>query len=104
MAAFASFFAGTGGGLAGAEELRRLAERRLSEQAFWTGVAQVCRGRRDTGQALLSWAFQLTPSLRYLPPVRQLARMRNPQRHAAEVLSALVGRLAHTGTPRTGTP
>jgi glycosyltransferase involved in cell wall biosynthesis len=89
-AVFAYFFGEAGARLSDAPKLRRLAEHRLAERAFWTGVAQVCRGNRQTGKDLLALACRLRPHTLYAPPLAQLLRMSDPHRRLASVLSHVV--------------
>lgn len=74
-AAFEAFFAADGKRLVGSDRLHALARRRLAASAFWTGVAQWCRGRRTTGAEVFRFALKLNPNMRFAPPVTHLLRL-----------------------------
>lgn len=73
-AAFDHFFRTSRKLPANAAELRQLAFGKLAEQAYWTGVGQLLRGRTSNGRALLEFATTINPHLYYFPPFRQLLR------------------------------
>jgi glycosyltransferase involved in cell wall biosynthesis len=85
--AFATFFAGPGSALSGADRLHRLAIRRLAEQAFWTGMAQCWRGNRAGGRALLRFAVRLNPRFAMAPPLGHLLRAPGMVRRLGTVVS-----------------
>jgi hypothetical protein len=90
--AFDAFFAGAGAGIENAAALRRLAERRLGDAAFWTGVAQGLRGNRTIGRELRAFAGELNPDTRYWPPFGHQRHLPRPDRKAMAALSDLVRR------------
>ena len=73
-AAFRSFFSGAGSALPDASQLGRRALRNLADQAFWSGIAQICLGYARLGFTLLKFSFKLAPINAYLPPVSYLLR------------------------------
>ena len=88
---FDIFFANDGKRLADAKELHALAKRRLAAAAFWTGVAQWCRGDRATGAEILRFGLALNPRMKALPPFGHLLRLERP--HAK--LRSVVGDAMH---------
>jgi glycosyltransferase involved in cell wall biosynthesis len=85
--AFATFFAGPGSALSGADRLHRVATRRLAEQAFWTGMAQCWRGNRVGARALLRFALRLNPRLAMAPPLGHLLRVPGVARRLSAVVA-----------------
>ena len=61
-AAFDSFFSEYELLLPDGQQLRLLAKRRLGEAAFWTAVAQCCRGNFETGFDVFRFAWDLNPT------------------------------------------
>jgi glycosyltransferase involved in cell wall biosynthesis len=90
--AFDAFFDGAGAGVENAATLRRLAERRLGDAAFWTGVAQALRGNRAVGRELRAFAAVLNPDTRYWPPFGHLKHLARPDRKAVAALSDFMRR------------
>ena len=84
---FEIFFANDGRRIDDADELHALARRRLAAAAFWTGVAQWCRGDRATGAEVLRLGLSLDPRMRLAPPVSQLLRLESPHRKLWSVLA-----------------
>lgn len=72
-AAVESFFDNEGKSLPDAKQLRRLAQRRLSERAYWCGVKALIRGRKESAN-FLKLAVRLEPSAALIPPVGYLTR------------------------------
>ena len=70
--AFDDFFEEYRDTRAGAEAMRGKVHRVLARQAYWSGVARLCKGRVQSGLALLEFAFDLDPRLKYCPPLVQL--------------------------------
>ncbi|MCK0327194.1 hypothetical protein MVT39_25640, partial [Salmonella sp. 15E66] len=68
-AAFQSFFENDGAILTDADVLLRQARNALSERAYWSAVAQLCRGEPEA-MALMRHAIKLRPSTAWLPPLR----------------------------------
>jgi glycosyltransferase involved in cell wall biosynthesis len=69
QAAFDSFFAHEGGSLPDAAELARLVRRRLGEQAYWSGLAQLARGNIRPAAHLARFALSRSPRSAVMPPV-----------------------------------
>ncbi|MFC3694916.1 glycosyltransferase [Chenggangzhangella methanolivorans] len=92
--AFDTFFGSDGRLLEDAEALRALARRRLAAAAFWTGVAQWCRGRRQTGADVLGFGLRLNPAMRTAPPFGHLMRLERVDRRLKSVFSDMIGRRA----------
>lgn len=72
-AAFQSFFESDGAILTDADILLRQARNALSERAYWSAIAQLCRGEPGA-MALMRHAIRLRPSAAWLPPLRYLLR------------------------------
>ena len=72
-AAMNSFFEHEGKGLHDWPRLRWLARRRLSERAYWCGVKELVRRRKDAF-SFFKLAFQLDPRVALIPPLGYLAR------------------------------
>ena len=68
-----SFFEHEGKSLHDWPRLRWLAQRRLSERAYWCGVKALVRGRKDAF-SFFKLAFQLDPRVALIPPLGYLAR------------------------------
>jgi glycosyltransferase involved in cell wall biosynthesis len=75
---FDIFFANDGKRFSDARDLHALAKRRLGAAAFWTGVAQWCRGDRATGAKVLRFGLTLNPRMSALPPFGHLLRLERP--------------------------
>jgi glycosyltransferase involved in cell wall biosynthesis len=73
-AAFDSFFEGPGAAMQEASRLDRLVRRRLAGRAFWTAMAQLARGNRQTAFGLLRLVGQLSPATLVAPPLGPLLR------------------------------
>ncbi len=73
-AAFDSFFDGPGAAMQGASRLDRLVRRRLAGRAFWTALAQLARGNRQTAVSLLRLVGRLSPATLVTPPLGPLLR------------------------------
>ena len=73
-AVFRSFFSGAGSALPDASQLEKGAMCNLSDQAYWSGVAQICLGHARLGFDLFKFSFNLAPINVYLPPVSYLLR------------------------------
>jgi glycosyltransferase involved in cell wall biosynthesis len=73
-AAFDNFFRTKSNLPSDAARLQRLAYRKLAEQAYWTCVGQLMRGKASNARALLQFATDINPHLYYLPPFQQLFR------------------------------
>jgi glycosyltransferase involved in cell wall biosynthesis len=86
-AAFDSFFSGDGARIEGAAGFQRLADNRLGDAAFWTGMAQALRGNAAIGRELFDFAGRLNPRTRYWPPLGHLRYLSRPDRKAAAALS-----------------
>jgi glycosyltransferase involved in cell wall biosynthesis len=89
-AAFDSFFWRVQGSLADGEALQAKANRKLAEQAYWTAIGQLVRGRKSNAVDLLRFATGLSPRLYYFPPFQQLLRTPNLDR----VLASIAGEAA----------
>lgn len=85
--AFETFFGGHGRLLDDWEPLQALARRRLAAAAFWTGVAQWCRGNRATGVELLRFAIEREPEMRFAPPISHLLRLDRLDRRLGSVIA-----------------
>ncbi|MBA8878895.1 glycosyltransferase family 2 protein [Phyllobacterium myrsinacearum] len=72
-AAFRSFFESDGANLANADILFRHARHALNERAYWSAIAQFCRGEPGA-RDLLRHAINLRPSTAFLPPFSYLMR------------------------------
>lgn len=83
-AAFDSFFANEGAGLADHRRLARLARRSLGERAYWSVLAHVARGDLRTARELAGFAFRLAPYAMLLPPVWHLLRRADALERIAE--------------------
>jgi glycosyltransferase involved in cell wall biosynthesis len=84
---FELFFRGAGATLADAPALQRTANRRLADQAFWSAVAQFCRGNRKGADDLIRFVWKLRPQTFMLPPIGHLFRIGNPAQKIRAVLS-----------------
>ena len=73
-ASFDIFFAEYGSKISRHVTLQAQADRTLSEQVFWRGIARICRGQVECGRSLLRFATALNPKLRYLPPLTRIVR------------------------------
>ena len=99
--AFDSFFAEYADRLPDSQKLQALANRSLAERAFWTGLAQLCRGKSEDGRWLLRFAIDHRPRLRYCPPIIHLTRMPGLYNHLRDVLSdSLKSLTAYTSTKK----
>jgi len=86
-AAFKSFFVHEGVGLTEADDLRQQAVRRLSDQAYWSGLSHVFRAHPSIGWALLKYAISKRPLSVVLPPISHLFMMDRPLTRLIEVVS-----------------
>jgi glycosyltransferase involved in cell wall biosynthesis len=75
--AFDSFFQKYDDRVPEYRNLRAQAYRTLATKAYWSGIAQWCRGHRDNGYKLLRFSFELSPKLRYCPPLVALVTTPN---------------------------
>jgi glycosyltransferase involved in cell wall biosynthesis len=96
-AAFDVFFSEHGSNLPEASKLRRAAYTKLADQAYWTAVAQRCRGNATIASDLFNLAWEMRPSTRVVPPIRRLWRIR---RLDSKILSVLVNLLENLREPR----
>ena len=92
-AAFDSFFANDGKLVPGVQQLRRLANSRLGDSAFWTGAAQCARGNFALGRQLLGFANELNPNTRFLPPLGHLSRLNGPGTRAFAAVGDVIKRV-----------
>lgn len=97
-AAFDSFFAAYTNDRPHLQSLQAQAYRILAARAFWTGVAQICRGNGKTGSDLISFATGLNPRLRYRPPLGLIAREPDLYKRLSNVLRDGVKNLLKHGT------
>ncbi|WP_029351183.1 glycosyltransferase family A protein [Bosea sp. 117] len=88
-AAFDSFFANEGAGLADHRRLARRARRSLGERAYWSALAHIARGELRTARELAGLALRLTPDAMLVPPVWHLARRAEAPRRIAETLGLI---------------
>lgn len=70
----------------------------LARQAYWSGLALLCRGEGANGRDLLRFAWELDPALRRWPPFRQLSRIPDLRRKMTSAAGSLAASLFHTGT------
>jgi glycosyltransferase involved in cell wall biosynthesis len=70
--AFQCFFAHEGTLLPDASRLQRLVERNLGARAYWSALAQLCRGQVGIARDLWRFAFRRRPMTALLPPVGYL--------------------------------
>lgn len=98
--AFDTLFSNDGREVPGAEELRRLADRRLGDSAFWTGMSQLVRGNFALARQLFAFANRLNPSTRFLPPLAHLGRISRPDRLAIAAVGDVIRRVGGTVTRR----
>lgn len=92
--AFDRFFDEYAAHLPGADRMRARAEREMAESAFWTGIAQLCEGRFESGRSLMRFATALRPGLRHAPPLSRLLREPALHRHLARLAGSWWSRLA----------
>lgn len=85
--AFDSFFAEYADRFSDSRSLRQQADHAVAETAFWTGMAELSRGRFDSGRRLLRFAIDLRPRLRYWPPVARLLKTPDLNKRAASALA-----------------
>jgi len=97
-AAFRSFFENDGAILTDADVLLRQARNALSERAYWSAVAQLCRGEPEA-MALMRHAIKLRPSAAWLPPLRYLLRRSDASALIGRSVKALGRRLGTSTTP-----
>ncbi|MFO1431848.1 MAG: glycosyltransferase family A protein [Candidatus Competibacteraceae bacterium] len=86
-AAFDAFFAEYADRLPNARQLQAQANRNMAEDAFWTAIGLICRGKGNSGRKLLRFAIDLQPSLRYWPPIARLARIPDLYKKVAAAFS-----------------
>lgn len=97
-AAFQSFFENDGAILTDAEARLQQARDALSERAYWSAIAQLCRG--DPGAvALMRHAIRLRPSAAWLPPFRYLLTRSDASALIGRSVKALGRRLGTSMTP-----
>lgn len=89
--AFDSFFAEYANHLPSAGILQAQSDRVLAESAFWTGIAQLCRGNVSGGRWLLGFAINLRPSLRFWPPIMRVAQKPDMYKHVRSVFRDSLG-------------
>ncbi len=94
-AAFSSFFHGAGAHLDNSEELLRIARRALSDRAYWSAIAQLCRGERGW-RDLLVRAVRLHPAAALVPPFGYLWQRADASSLVKASLAALTRRVART--------
>jgi GT2 family glycosyltransferase len=80
--AFDSFFEECSGCLSNVHTLRTQAAHNLALEAFRSGIGFLRRGRLRIGFELLRWSMDLSPRLRYLPPLWQLLKIPGPEGRA----------------------
>jgi glycosyltransferase involved in cell wall biosynthesis len=90
-AAFESFFRQEGHDLPDGAALYRMARHRLAERAFWTAMAQSCRGNWRTGRRLFRLVRELDPSTSFLPLLGHLVRTRRIDRRVLAVVGDVFG-------------
>jgi glycosyltransferase involved in cell wall biosynthesis len=89
-AAFDGFFDEYADRLSWGRDFRRVADSNVAERAFWTGIAQICRGHQEEGRWLLRFAIGIKPRLRYYPPLGRILRTPGAGSRAASALKALL--------------
>jgi glycosyltransferase involved in cell wall biosynthesis len=83
--AFDCFFQDHEDALPNFRVLRALAYAMMAKKAYWSSVAQWCRGHRKSSRNLLLFSFQLRPRLRYFPPLLELVRISNLHKKVASI-------------------
>ncbi|MFL1874449.1 hypothetical protein ACIKT0_04365, partial [Hansschlegelia beijingensis] len=70
--------------------------------AFWTGIAQWCRGDRAAGAEVLRFGLSLDPRMRLAPPLGQLLRLESPHLKLWSVVADATARRAEPPAGRLG--
>lgn len=87
QAAVESFFANEGRSMPGATHLHRRAKRSLAEQAYWSGLKRIYLGKIQQGLVLLKFAYRLSPTIVFLPPIGYVMRSKSSLARIADVIA-----------------